>query len=180
MLEAPLFTLSDLLKYRNGEYSPLADIEKIECPHTAQMVRQMIQLDPSQRPLISTFLDGHHSGEGRAFPSYFHDFAHTYISDIIATSSDNISSPLYAHLPTIDARIERLYGDFDKIQTFLQLSPDTKRQLDDTTFEEYYTTCLPNISPLIHRESVCHAGNNFVRAENLSVCSSLLQKTLVR
>ena len=160
-LEAPLFTLSDLVKYRNGEYSPAADIDQIECPHMAAMVRQMVQLDPSSRPQIATFLDSHHSGEGRAFPSYFHDFAHAYISDIIAPTQTDVPSALYTHLPTIDGRIERLYQDFDKIQTFLQFNPGTdvtSQALSSTETtsssvkeqiitEHAYAICLPNLPP---------------------------------
>lgn len=46
---APLFTLSQLLRYRKHEYDPLPSLEKIENEGIKSMVAHMIALNPEDR-----------------------------------------------------------------------------------------------------------------------------------
>ena len=45
----PLFTLSQLLRYRKGEFDPLKTLEKIENDGVRSMIAHMIALRPEDR-----------------------------------------------------------------------------------------------------------------------------------
>ncbi|GLB39855.1 putative protein kinase [Lyophyllum shimeji] len=73
---APLFTLSQLFKYREGEFNvdtPLAPIDE----GVRNLIKQMINLDPSARPTFDTLL---HTSRGTVFPESFYSFLHNYVS----------------------------------------------------------------------------------------------------
>ncbi|KAJ3086615.1 Serine/threonine-protein kinase, partial [Quaeritorhiza haematococci] len=75
----PLFSFSQLLRYRSGEYDPNPELEKIEDAHIKTMVRHMIQLDPSQRHSVEQYLDDF---RGTAFPDFFYTFLHGYVASL--------------------------------------------------------------------------------------------------
>lgn len=45
----PLFTLSQLLLYRLGDYDPSPTLEKVEDKRVRSMIKTMIALNPSKR-----------------------------------------------------------------------------------------------------------------------------------
>ncbi|ORY49805.1 WD40 repeat-like protein, partial [Rhizoclosmatium globosum] len=53
----PLFTLSQLLRYRRGEYDPRVVLEKIEDVHVKNMLLSMISMDPSKRKTVDSYLN---------------------------------------------------------------------------------------------------------------------------
>jgi phosphoinositide-3-kinase regulatory subunit 4 len=49
-LESPIFNLSQMYKYRKGEYSPQhSQLAKIEDPEIRELILHMIQLEPESR-----------------------------------------------------------------------------------------------------------------------------------
>ncbi|KAG6834307.1 hypothetical protein H0H93_010579, partial [Arthromyces matolae] len=84
-LEAPLFSLSQLFKYREGEYNVDSQLMSIE-EGVRKLIKQMISLDPSARPTFDTLL---HTSRGTVFPETFYSFLHNYVSSV------NEISPVY-------------------------------------------------------------------------------------
>ncbi|KAJ3162439.1 Serine/threonine-protein kinase [Geranomyces michiganensis] len=118
---SPLFSLSQLLRYRSGEYHPLPELEKIEDIHVRSLVKHMIQLDPSKRSSAETYLA---NWRGKAFPDVFYSYLHRYIATVTELSMTNsgpsspatISHPHPAPvLPASDAKIDLIYHDFAQI-----------------------------------------------------------------
>ncbi|KAJ7672606.1 hypothetical protein DFH06DRAFT_96923 [Mycena polygramma] len=76
---APLFTLSQLFKYREGEYLVDGFLSAIEDEGVRNVIRQMINLEPTARPTFDTLL---HTSRGTVFPECFYSFLHNYVSSI--------------------------------------------------------------------------------------------------
>jgi phosphoinositide-3-kinase regulatory subunit 4 len=117
-LEAPIFSLSQLFKYRQGEYDPShSHLSKIHNTDVRELVAHMIQLEPSSRLSAEDYLK---YWEGKAFPSYFYGFLHQYMNSITDPSSGRkpITTAI-EHLGEPDDRIEQIYNDFDKISVLL-------------------------------------------------------------
>jgi phosphoinositide-3-kinase regulatory subunit 4 len=115
----PLFTLSQLFKYRSGEYDPVTHLEKIEDPDIRHMVQHMINLDPSKRHSAEQYLN---LWRRKAFPEYFYSFLHQYIGFITDPTSGQGSLVAVDERDLAnqaDDRIDRIYHDFDKIAFFL-------------------------------------------------------------
>ncbi|KAF9174249.1 Serine/threonine-protein kinase, partial [Mortierella sp. AD010] len=117
----PIFSLSQMFKYRSGEYDPSTYINKIEDDHIKALIRHMIQLDPSKRLSAEQYL------------------AEWYVTESAGESSNSgaIDSNMFSNTadPTeprprtdADEKIERIYNDFDKISFVLGLeSPQSPR-----------------------------------------------------
>ncbi|KAI5795600.1 hypothetical protein EDC01DRAFT_58745 [Geopyxis carbonaria] len=114
----PLFTLSQLFKYRSGEYDPASYLARIEDSDIRALVQHMISIDPSHRYSAEKYLN---EWRRKAFPEYFYSFLHQYIGFITdPTSGRGPVSPEETQLyGRTDDRIERIYHDFDKISFFL-------------------------------------------------------------
>ncbi|KAF8128699.1 hypothetical protein EV363DRAFT_1433081 [Boletus edulis] len=147
---APLFTLSQLFKYREGEYTVDAHLAVIDDQGIRTMIQQMISLDPSSRPTFDAVLA---SARGNVLPECFYSFLHGYVASISerATSfpfpSSTTVPPSTANsvktkesatnvegageaVPTdSDHRIERIWEDYASVEPHL-LPP---QQLDRTT-----------------------------------------------
>jgi phosphoinositide-3-kinase, regulatory subunit 4 len=117
-LEAPIFNLSQLYKYRRGEYDPVAThLTRIVDKDVREMVAHMIQVDPESRYSAEEYLE---FWRKKVFPDYFYSFLHQYMGLITDPSSGR--SPISgasANLGEADERIDRIYYDFDKISYFL-------------------------------------------------------------
>lgn len=117
-LEAPIFSLSQLYKYRKGEYNPdISHLSRIPDKDIRELVASMIQLDPQKRYSAEQYLE---FWRGKAFPDYFYTFLHQYM--------EVITDPLSGQYPSLgatrnsgeaDDRIDRVFYDFDKISYFL-------------------------------------------------------------
>ncbi|EEQ35037.1 Serine/threonine-protein kinase [Microsporum canis] len=121
-LESPIFTLSQLYKYRKGEYSPqtgrLMEIEDLDI---RELIIHMIQLNPESRYSAEECIN---FWRRKAFPEYFYGFLHQYMGLITEPSPGRTrdeSTPL--DLKEADERISRIFVDFDKISYFLGASP---------------------------------------------------------
>ncbi|KII91699.1 hypothetical protein PLICRDRAFT_51832 [Plicaturopsis crispa FD-325 SS-3] len=76
---APLFTLSQLFKYREREFNVDGHLSAIDDAGVRDMIKQMIDLDPAVRPTFDTLL---HTSRGTVFPESFYSFLHNYVSSI--------------------------------------------------------------------------------------------------
>ncbi|KAI9836415.1 MAG: hypothetical protein M1819_001446 [Sarea resinae] len=117
-LETPTFSLSQLYKYRKGEYDPYhAHLSRIEDKDIREMVAHMIQTEPESRYSAEEYLN---FWRRKAFPEYFYSFLHQYMGLITDPSSGR--SPITSeasNLGEADDRIDRIFYDFDKITYFL-------------------------------------------------------------
>ena len=117
-LETPIFTLSQLYKYRRKEYDPVVThLSRIADPEVREMVAHMIQVDPQTRYSAEEYLQ---FWRKKVFPDYFYSFLHQYMGLITDPSSGRTPiSGASANLGEADERIDRIYYDFDKISYFL-------------------------------------------------------------
>ncbi|KAL8680767.1 MAG: hypothetical protein Q9186_003055 [Xanthomendoza sp. 1 TL-2023] len=117
-LESPIFTLSQLYKYRKGEFDPsFSYLDRIEDKDVRELVTHMIQLDPESRYAAEEYLN---FWRRKAFPEYFYSFLHQYMGLLTDPSSGRAPvSPEAGNFGEADDRIDRVYLDFDKISFFL-------------------------------------------------------------
>ncbi|KAJ5813182.1 hypothetical protein N7447_010205 [Penicillium robsamsonii] len=117
-LESPIFNLSQMYKYRKGEYSPEhSQLAKIEDPEIRELILHMIQLEPESRYSADEYLN---FWKGKAFPEYFYSFLHQYMSLMTDPSSGRPDVDAEStNRGEADERIERIYLDFDKVSYFL-------------------------------------------------------------
>lgn len=117
-LETPIFSLSQLFRYKNKEYDPAHTVlSRIEDADVREMVVHMLSLDPEDRYSAEEYLN---FWRQRSFPEYFYSFMHQYMFLITDPSSGR--APITAgkdNLGEADDRIDRVYLDFDKIAYFL-------------------------------------------------------------
>lgn len=122
-LESPIFSLSQLYKYRRGEYDPnISHLSRIPDKHLREMIAHMVQLKPEERYSAKKYLD---LWKSKVFPDYFYSFLHQYLGLITDPSSGQ--SPISGatrNLGEADQRIERVFLDFDKISYFLGYNDD--------------------------------------------------------
>lgn len=122
-LESPIFSLSQLYKYRRQEYDPeLVFLNKIKDKDIHELVSHMIQLEPESRYSAEEYLN---FWRRKAFPEYFYSFLHQYMGHITDPSSGRAPVlPETDNFGESDDRIDRLYYDFDKIAYFLGYEDD--------------------------------------------------------
>ncbi|KAF9450029.1 ARM repeat-containing protein [Macrolepiota fuliginosa MF-IS2] len=142
---APLFTLSQLFKYREGEYNVDTHLSQIEDEGIRNLIKRMISLDANQRPTFDTLL---HISRGTVFPESFYSFLHNYVTSINeipsnpsytppsvapSTSSTTIkpgpSAPNVNSIPNdashdvlpsdSDHRLERVWADYESIEPYI-------------------------------------------------------------
>ena len=122
-LESPVFSLSQLYKYRKNEFDPqIVFLEKIQDREIRDLVGHMIQVEPESRYSAEEYLN---FWRRRAFPEYFYNFLHQYMGHITDPSSGR--SPVLPETDSFgesDDRIDRIYYDFDKIAYFLGYEED--------------------------------------------------------
>ena len=124
-LETEFFTLSQLYKYRRGEYDPtITALSVIPDRDVRDMIAHMIQLDPERRYSAEQYLE---FWRGKVFPEYFYSFLHQYMGLITDPSSgNNPISNASKNLGEADERIDRVFYDFDKISYFLGYQDDKR------------------------------------------------------
>ena len=117
-VESPIFSLSQLFKYRQGEYDPtFSHLNRIEDREIREVVAHMIQIEPEARYSAEEYLN---FWRRKAFPEYFYSFLHQYMGAITDPSSGRRPVlPETANFGEADDRIDRVYSDFDKISYFL-------------------------------------------------------------
>ncbi|KAK4050158.1 Serine/threonine-protein kinase [Microbotryomycetes sp. JL201] len=151
----PPFTLSQLFKYREGQYSPETYLAEIDDQDIRIMIRSMLSLDPADRMTCAEYLAAY---QGSVFPNIFSAFLHPFIS-ALNDSTSGVTPPVQAPtktplpgsstptqrvqetiLPTLksdaDERIERIWAEWETISEYLDRDsplPDTlDKRTDDT------------------------------------------------
>ncbi|KAI8900262.1 hypothetical protein BC833DRAFT_582478 [Globomyces pollinis-pini] len=150
---APLFTLSQLLRYRKHEYNPKATLEKIENENIRNLIGHMISLNPNDRLSAQEYLM---EWRDKAFPECFYSFLHHYIASISDPhfAPNNLNHHVYLSanpnplVADADARIERLYLDFDRIANVLGVTlKDQCNDLKSANMSTYPVhISIPNFS----------------------------------
>ncbi|KAI0729483.1 hypothetical protein C8Q72DRAFT_307334 [Fomitopsis betulina] len=143
---SPLFTLSQLFKYREAELSVESQLSAVGDEPVKNLIKQMIAVDPSVRPSFDTLL---HTSRGSVFPESFYSFFHNYVSSInelpssspfasyagpTTPASATVKSPqvvtpqplpgVYVDEPLpndSDRRMERIWSDFESVEPFLSI-----------------------------------------------------------
>lgn len=120
-LEAPIFSLSQLFKYRQGGYNAEhTHLNKIQDTNIRDLIMHMIQLDPNSRMSAEDYLL---HWKDKVFPSYFYGFLQQYMHSITDPSFGQKSVTTGTeHLGEPDHRIEQIYNDYDKIAHLLSNS----------------------------------------------------------
>ena len=117
-VEAPIFSLSQLFKFRKGEYDPATGyLKKIVDKDISELVSHMIQVEPESRYSAEEYLN---FWRRKAFPEYFYSFLHQYMGLITDPSSGHAHVlPESTNFGEADDRLDRVYYDFDKISYLL-------------------------------------------------------------
>ncbi|KAK0643680.1 hypothetical protein B0T16DRAFT_187758 [Cercophora newfieldiana] len=141
-LEAPIFSLSQLYKYRRGEYDPsISHLSRIPDKELREMIAHMIQLDPQKRYSAEQYLD---FWKGKVFPAYFYSFLHQYMELITDLSTHRYSAPeAIRNVGEADQRIERVWFDFDKISYFLGYQDEPARSQELVLASKSGLGCSP-------------------------------------
>ncbi|KAI9828068.1 MAG: Serine/threonine-protein kinase [Thelocarpon impressellum] len=136
-LEAPIFSLSQLYKYRKGEYDPThSHLDNIEDKDIRELVSHMIQVEPEARYSADEYLN---FWRRKAFPEYFFGFLHQYMGLITDPSSGRAAvTSDGVNLGEADDRINRVYYDFDKISYFLGYDEASPPVVDRSALDALY------------------------------------------
>lgn len=116
----PLFDLSQLFKYKLGEYDPGGVLERIDDLEIRSMIMHMVSLDPDRRYSAESYLQ---KWRRRAFPNYFTTFLHEYIASITEAQRHHLQSPS----ADIDDELDRIFFEFDQISFFLGFDDKSKK-----------------------------------------------------
>ncbi|KAK2627748.1 hypothetical protein QTJ16_002394 [Diplocarpon rosae] len=157
-LEAPIFNLSQLYKYKRREYDPVtAHLNRIADKDVREMTAHMVQLDPESRYSAEQYLE---FWRKKVFPDYFYSFLHQYMGLITDPSSGRTPiSGASANFGEADDRIDRIFYDFDKISYFLGVENE-KRVIENPTYAVGGLKLLPvhiNIPNNEHQSSIADA-----------------------
>jgi phosphoinositide-3-kinase, regulatory subunit 4 len=129
-LEGPIFTLSQLFRYKKGDFSlEHTHLNKLEDDDVRELILHMIRLEPESRYAAEEILT---FWRGKVFPEYFYGFLHQYMASLTDSSSGRKAVSLDVNAIESDERIERIYSDFDKISFFLGY--EKQGDLEDSPF----------------------------------------------
>jgi phosphoinositide-3-kinase, regulatory subunit 4 len=117
-------------------------------------------LDPNQRPSFDTILQ---STRGTLFPESFYSFLHNYISSVnelrspspfaqhqqqrrpMSDSQGSHSGSSSSSLPSdSDHRLDRIWNEFDSVESYLFLLPEEDDQLETRRDIEYHKNSTVN------------------------------------
>ncbi|KAG9307924.1 hypothetical protein JVU11DRAFT_12894 [Chiua virens] len=173
---APLFSLSQLFKYREGEYTVDSQLAPIEDHGIRTMIQQMISLDPASRPSFDAALA---NARGHVLPECFYSFLHEYVASISerATTFPFPSSNSTTNAPAIpatpantvksrepssnvgsagealpsesDHRIDRIWEDYASVHSHLLPPQQVERTVGDVKVN--YDTIVPS-SPNLQQD----------------------------
>lgn len=171
-LEGPIFTLSQIFKYKAGEYNPEdAHIHKIEDGEVKAMILNMIELDPEKRYSAEQHLSFYRS---KIFPEYFYSFLHDYMHDLTEPVLPAAPLPLDADILTeSDRKIETVFQDFDKISYFLGYSDNPNLDYESNQHASRRRRRTSTSASDVHIENALHDGTLLF----LTLVSSAIRNT---
>ncbi|GAA6002182.1 hypothetical protein JCM10207_003113 [Rhodosporidiobolus poonsookiae] len=126
----PPFTLSQLFKYREGEYNLDTYLAEIEDVEIRSLIRSMISLDPSSRLSFADYLTHYRS---TAFPDVFYTFLHPFLSTL---SEASIPAPQPAPAPA--PVVQRTGGSATPVPPVEQVQQTLLRTDADETVERIW------------------------------------------
>lgn len=112
----PLFDYSQLLAYRNGDYSANKHLDKIEDVGVKELLASMIEKNPTKRKSAEIYLS---QARGNIFPEYFYSFLQSYM---LMFSAAPILSP--------DEKIIRLKKDIEYIINILKTEEEERKRTE--------------------------------------------------
>ncbi|XP_076279148.1 vacuolar protein sorting 15 isoform X2 [Lasioglossum baleicum] len=112
----PPFDFSQLLAYRNNEYSASKHLDAIEDPGIRELLASMLEKNPANRKSAEIYLA---QARGTIFPEYFYSFLQSYM---LIFSAAPILSP--------DEKINRLKKDIGNIINILKVEENEKMKND--------------------------------------------------
>ncbi|XP_033341541.2 vacuolar protein sorting 15 [Megalopta genalis] len=112
----PPFDFSQLLAYRNNEYSANKHLDAIEDPGIRELLASMLERNPANRKSAEIYLA---QARGTIFPEYFYSFLQSYM---LIFSAAPILSP--------DEKINRLKKDIGNIINILKAEENEKIKND--------------------------------------------------
>ena len=126
----PLFTLSQLFRYRRGDLDIDGALDEIQHAGIRNLVRRMLHLDPAQRPRLQDILS---QEQKDIFPPSFSGFFHLYLVDLqrpvqlsnrnttrleARNSERDLKMDRLTRQVEADDRIEKMYEDWSMIVQF--------------------------------------------------------------
>ncbi|TIB65191.1 hypothetical protein E3P78_00691 [Wallemia ichthyophaga] len=170
----PLFTLSQLLRYKEGNYNPSSVISQIDDQEVRHLITSMTQMDPSERLSFSGYLAEYRQ---KLFPNVFYTFLHDYSAQILepiqqppnstfvapsntsATPFDTFQANNQIQTPNHvkyvpEERVEKLWNDWLEISSnFDEKYCQIKEELDEDDLVDGAVfpvqLSIPNVKPLL-------------------------------
>jgi len=105
----PTFTLSDLYRYKRNDFQP--NLGAISDLNMRQMVKDLLSIDPNERPLASQLLEKY---RGSCFPDYFYDYLYDFMYEMNSTENFTVPDDNVDNCSPSDLRIDRIYETFSK------------------------------------------------------------------
>ncbi|PVZ99891.1 hypothetical protein BB558_004076 [Smittium angustum] len=134
--DSPLFTLSQLLKYRNGVYDPMEKLSKINNPNIINLVKHMTQINESSRLSASNYLE---IWRDTLFPSYFCEKLYGIISRFSSIKLNSVTDA-----PDLDEQYVEIPGLSESI-----VAINESLWVDKLEGERYNNTCDSRISQIM-------------------------------
>ncbi|XP_077261895.1 vacuolar protein sorting 15 isoform X1 [Temnothorax americanus] len=123
----PPFDFSQLLAYRNNEYSVSKHLDSIDDPGIRELLRSMLERNPTNRKSAEIYLS---QTRGTIFPEYFYSFLQSYM---LIFSAAPILSP--------DEKITRLKKDIGNIISILKTDESERMKTSETKPAETAKSC---------------------------------------
>lgn len=133
-----IFNLSQLFKYKNGEYNPDEFLNQyIGDSALKNLITDMIQLDPKKRKSARELLAKY---RGNFFPEYFYTFFYEYFKNLavlngsISSFEKTCASSVLSERPIeVDQAVIKIYKDFSKVCASLNYPMQIDETDDDST-----------------------------------------------
>ncbi|VUG16726.1 VPS15 [Brettanomyces bruxellensis] len=129
----PIFTLSQMFKYKKGQYIP--NLDSVKDSNVRKMIKSMISLNPEERLSASEYLQKFRK---LVFPDYFYTFLYAYVKDL----STNHNSDSATQFGGCDRKINCIYNDFGKIAFYLNFKRIATRK-SPQSFNEPIGSIIP-------------------------------------
>ncbi|XP_015117187.1 phosphoinositide 3-kinase regulatory subunit 4 [Diachasma alloeum] len=142
----PPFDFSQLLAYRNSEYSATKHLDKIEEPGIRDLLASMLEKSPSNRKSAEIYLS---QARGKIFPEYFYSFLQSYM---LIFSAAPILSP--------DEKINRLRKDIGNIISIILKSEEETGLHRNPSEESEKPPKKPGDIELSREDSACQSEEN--------------------
>ena len=117
----PLFTLSQLFRYRAGQLDISGPLGEIPHARVRTLVARMVSRDPAKRPSL------HEAALTDAFPPALASFFHLYLVDLQRSHERrgmrDEASLRWARALETEERVEKLYEDWPSVTLFFEPHP---------------------------------------------------------